>query len=272
MSQPNYRINPSQLNAFQRYLDSEVDAEAFSNFDENGEYKHTPDEIAAEREQALIDLINKVEQEPSEAADRGTCLNEIIDCIVLNEKSTRDDVIIKSAMLKHDDETEQPCIFAKMHDFSFNFDMAFCKSLAEYYAGSIAQHFCSANIDVYGKLVELYGYIDYIMPNGVVDDLKTTTRYDFGKYEHGWQKTVYPYCLIESREMVDVATFEYNVAVLKGGTNTTPIISGTMYKEEYKYNHEKARIALQQMLERFIGWLENHRSVITNTKIFGAEE
>lgn len=272
MLQPNYRINPSQLNAFQRYLNSEVDAEDFSNFDETGEYKRTPDEIASEREQALLDTINKVEREPSEAADRGTCLNEIVDCIVDNVKSTREDVVVTSGVLKTIDETEQPCITAKMHDFTFHFDMSLCKSLADYFGGSIAQQFCSANISVFGKVVELYGYIDYVKPNGVVSDLKTTTRYDFGKYADGWQKTVYPYCLIESGAMRDVPMFEYLVEVLKGGTDKSPLISGTMYKEEYKYDHEKARIALQQMLERFIGWLENHRSVITNTKIFGADE
>lgn len=271
MLQPNYRINPSLLQSYQRYLDSEVDAEDFSNSDrDTGEYKRTADEIAAEREQALLDAINRVEREPSEAADRGSCLNEIVDCIMLNEKSTRDDVVVKSSVYVHDDETEQPCINAKMHDFSFDFDIAFCKSIAEYFKGSVPQHYCSATIDTKYGVVELYGYADYVTADGRVCDMKTTSNYTFGKFANGWQKHLYPYCLIESGEMSDVSMFEYTVYQLKS-TVADPIIKGVQYREEYTYNHEYSTNQLRMICERFIEWLEVHKSVITNTKIFGGE-
>ena len=35
--------------------------------------------------------------------------------------------------------------------------------------------------------VELYGYIDELVRDTVYD-IKTTSKYDFGKYEHGWQR------------------------------------------------------------------------------------
>ena len=43
-----YRFTPSLLNSFQRYLDSDIDADDFMNIDrETGEQRLTADEIAA---------------------------------------------------------------------------------------------------------------------------------------------------------------------------------------------------------------------------------
>lgn len=273
MLQPKYKFYPSLLQSFQRFLDSEIDAEDFSNCDrDTGEYKRTADEIAAEREQALIDAINRVEREPSEAADKGTCLNEIVDCILLNTKSTRDDVTIRTTKVEIPDMPNKfiPCIQAKMHEFEFNFDMAFCRSVADYFKGSVPQHLCSAPITTKYGVVELYGYIDYVPADGRVCDLKSTSNYTFGKFANGWQKHVYPYCLIESGEMSDVRMFEYTVYQLKS-TISDPTITGIQYREEYTYNHEYSTRQLRMICERFIEWLEAHKSVITDTKIFGGE-
>ncbi|MBQ4176452.1 MAG: hypothetical protein II640_03190, partial [Lachnospiraceae bacterium] len=42
-------------------------------------------------------------------------------------------------------------------------------------------------------------------------------------------------------------------------TKSEPVITGTLYREEYKYNHEDASCRLRQFTERFIEWLEAHR-------------
>lgn len=276
-----YRFTPSLLNSFQRYLDSDIDADDFMNIDrETGEQRLTADEIAASRERELLDSINHVESVPSESADKGTCFNEIIDCMLLNRKSTRDDVQIDVVYVDEKGNTfGQPnapeatgetvkALRAKMDDFVFLYDIETCKQVAAYFAGSVPQQYCSAVISTCYGDVELYGYIDYIQRD-MVKDMKTTTRYAFGKYENGWQKDVYPYCLIESGDMPDVSAFEYTVYVWSGGSSRTPLLTAKQYKEEYTYNHAKTTARLRQMCERFIEWVELHRDEITYKKLLG---
>lgn len=264
MSKYAYRIYASVLNSFQRLLDSEIDAEDFSNVDsESGDYRRSPDEIFAEREQDLLDLINRVPREPIEAADRGTAFNEIVDCIMLNVPSTRDDV-------KIDLKAYLPvnCISAKINIFDFRYQTDLCNNVAKDMAGSIPQYLCEGELSTRYGLVQLYGYADYIFQNKVVD-LKTCGRYDFGKYQHNWQKELYPYCLVQSGDMQECNMFEFYVVQMKNPTKAEPLITGKIYREEYNYNHEEAKVRLRQITERFIDWLEAHRSLITNEKIFG---
>ena len=265
MSKYAYRIYPSALNGFQRLLDSEIDAEDFSNVDsESGDYRRSPDEIFAEREQDLLDLINRVPREPIEAADRGTAFNEIVDCIMLNVPSTRDDVKITSRTIG---ET-YPHLHADINCYCFDYSLDLCTNVAKDMAGSIPQHLCEGELPTRYGLVQLYGYSDYIFPNKVVD-LKTCGRYDFGKYQHNWQKELYPYCLVQSGDMQECNMFEFYVVQMKNPTKAEPMITGNIYREEYKYNHAEASVRLRQFTERFIDWLEEHRSQITNEKIFG---
>ena len=265
MSKFAYRICPSALNSFQRLLDSEVDAEDFSNIDsESGDYRRSPDEIYAEREQDLLDLINRVPREPIEAADRGTAFNEIVDCILLNVPSTREDVKITSRTIGE----IHPYLHAFINCFEFDFDKYMCQDVAKDMSGSILQHLCEGVLKTCYGDVQLYGYADYIFPDKVVD-LKTCGRYDFGKYQHNWQKELYPYCLVQSGDMQECTMFEFYVVQMKNPTKERPLITGNIYKEPYNYNHAEATVRLRQFTERFIEWLEEHRSQITNEKIFG---
>ena len=268
MNQPkqhelSYLIYPSLLNQYQRVLDAENDAEDFSNIDsESGDYRRSPEEILAEREQELLDSINRVERLPIEAADKGTAFNEIVDCLITGMRSTRDDVTISKVQV---DDKEM--VKAAINGFEFVFDTDLCKATAEYFAGTVPQHRCEGIVETkYGSAM-LYGYADYIFPNKVVD-LKTCSRYDFGKYSRNWQKEVYPYCLIQSGDLQECNMFEFYVVQLKNPTKEFPWIRGVDYKEEYNYNHEKASIDIRQMLERFIEWLEAHKDQITDEKIF----
>lgn len=261
-----YRIYPSLLDKFQALLDSEVEADSFYNTDrETGEQKLTADEIADRHERELLDTINRVPRDPSEAADKGTCFNEIVDCIIEHRKSGREDVKIETMR-----DSQPPCIKADMDGFHFHFDIPLCKEVASMFKGAVCQHLCRATIETAYGTVELYGYADEIVRDKV-HDLKTTSNYTFGKFERAWQKDVYPYCLVASGDMTEVKEFEYTVVKFRGGTARTPLITGDIYREAYTYNHEAATVRLRQMLERFIEWLEANRDKITDKKIFNEQ-
>ena len=294
-----YRFYPSLLDKFQHFLDTS--AEDFSYQDEDGKwhknYNEEEDTLHLSQEevdvllkQELLDAINRVPHEPSEAASKGTALNEVVDCLVHHRKSTIKDLIIKSLKgfdVKKEfgctDETgkpvfydywfehiKKPCIYAGLDGFDFYFDIDFCKSIAEYFKGSLSQVFTSATLETkYGE-VELYGYIDELRENKVYD-LKTSSRYEFGKYDKYWQRHVYPYTLIESSACTEITSFEFTHYTLKGGTSRTPLITGVQYPEVYQYDHEQSKRLLQDISERFIEFLEANREQIINKEIFNLE-
>lgn len=296
---PNYRFYPTLLDKFQTFLDTT--AEDYFYQDEDGKwhknYSETEDafhysqeEVDALLKQELLDAINRVSHEPSEPASKGTALNEIVDCIIHNKKSDNKNILIKSLKgvdvkrefgctdevgkpIYYDywfEHIKVPCIFAEIDGFSFYFDKDFCKSIAEYFKGSLSQVFTSATIDTEFGEVELYGYIDELRENKVFD-LKTTSRYEFGKYSKYWQRHIYPYTLIESGACTEINSFEFTAYVLKGGTSRTPLITGAQYAEVYQYNHEQSKMLLKNICERFCQFLEDNRELITNKKIFNEE-
>ena len=284
MSTPKYRIYPSVLDKFQKFLDSDLVAEEFWN-KKDDEYVLTPDEMSAQLEQELLDCINRVPRAPSEAADKGTAFNEVIDCIIEQHPCEREDMEIFSSNsfrvldvygnpndpetcdAEHHDEYK-PNIQVKFNGWDFYFDSFLCKDVARYFKGCIPQYTCSAILPtIYGD-VKLYGHVDYINTNKI-HDLKTTKNYTFGNYEKYWQRHLYPYCLIESGEMQEVTEFEFTVVKWKERKNEP--ISGEMYKEVYTYSHEASSKALRGICESFIEWLEANRKKITDKKIFGGE-
>ena len=283
MSQPSYKIYPSLLQKFQSLLDVELEVNDFWNIDSDGNYKKTADEIAEKHEAELICIINREGTAVIEAASKGTAFNEVVDCLIENRGSSRDDIAIRSVwydpsckmVISGDPEDIkdttglEKVIEASLDGFTFYFNTSFCKEVSRYFTGSIPQYLCSAILPTQYGDVELYGYIDELRQDKVYD-IKTTGYYQYGKFENGWQKEVYPYCLIESGDCEEISEFEYTVVVwkeLKGQP-----ITGTMYRECYSYNHEMTRQRLTQMCERFIEWLEAHRDQIKDRKIFGGEK
>lgn len=296
---PNYRFYPTLLDKFQTFLDTT--AEDYFYQDEDGKwhknyseaedaFHYSQEEVDALLKQELLDAINRVPHDPSEPASKGTALNEIVDCIIHNRKSDNKNVLIKSLKgidVKREfgctdevgkpvyydywfEHIKVPCIFAEIDGFSFYFDKDFCKSIAEYFKGSLSQVFTSATIETEFGEVELYGYIDELRENKVFD-LKTTSRYEFGKYSKYWQRHIYPYTLIESGACTEINSFEFTAYVLKGGTSRTPLITGVQYAEVYQYNHEQSKMLLKNICERFCQFLEDNRDLITNKKIFNEE-
>ena len=234
MKQPSYRIYPSLLDKFDKYLRADEEVENFWNIDnETGEYKRSPEEIEESLKQDLLDAINRVPFE-SEAADKGTAFNAIIDCYVHCENHVPTERSPYSII--GDKETNTIQVAFPATDIAparhFLFDRQWCIEQAEYFKGSLSQ---------------------------------------FGKYAHGWQRHVYPYCLIASGQMENIKAFEFTAYALKGGTSRTPLISGTQYPEYYTYNHEQTVKLLTAHVEHFIEFLEANRESITDKKIFGLE-
>ena len=250
MNKPVYNIYPTLLDMYSTYLYSDTIWEKYWGYSQNP--TTTPEEFHAAKFMDLIDAINRVQGEPSEAADRGTCFNEIVDCLILNRPTQRADMRIES-------DKEQGKVFAWMHDFCFEFPIDLCQRWAGKYKGAIPQHLCEAGLDTPSGMVRLYGYIDELMPFDI-HDIKTTSNYSFGKYRDNWQHRVYPYCMTESG--MKVQSFQYDV--LEIGKNYSE------YKEYYNYNHARAKEELYFICMDFIAFLRENDSLIDHdtTKVF----
>ena len=262
-----YRITPSLLNSFQRFLD--LNTEEYwvqdsnggwhKNYnEETGEYLVIPSKVEELAEQELIDSINRVPF-VSEAASKGTAFNEVVDSFLNGERSDK--------VQMRGDKTSDT-IHTEIDGFNFDFSYRWTEEVVDYFKDSLTQVEVHAPLDTkYGK-VELYGFIDYLRHNHVYD-LKTTKNYTFGDHSKGWQKHVYPYALIESGMVTEVEDFEYTIYKWSGGTRMCPQLYGTQFREVYSYSHERTIGELRSVCERFIEFLEMHRAVITDLKVFG---
>ncbi len=255
-----YRIYPSLLDKFQDLIDYEIVAD--EPWNKSGDkYKLTPDEMYISIEAELIDMINRVDGMPIEAADRGTAFNEIVDCIIERCPCRRNDMIIRKSQLSD----TQIVIEAKINDFNFVYDAQFCREVAARFPGSLTQYLCEAPMKTRQGIALLYGYIDEWVGNRLYD-IKTTSYYNFGKFERKWQRHLYPWCVIESGMATEIESFEYTVVVFP---KNQLVLSGSVYPEVYTYDHEQSTILLRNHVEAFIDWLEYRRKFITNPRIFG---
>lgn len=261
---PKYRITPSLLNSYQTMIDSDLLWEQFYGGQEDPSI--TAEEYFAKCEQELIDACNRVPF-TSEAASRGTALNEIVDCI-LDRRKQREDMKVERVYEADECASGVVALRAELDGFSFIFDIGLVRKLTDYFFGAICQHRCEATIDTAFGPVILYGDADYIIRD-VVYDLKTTGNYSFGKYiDKGWQCHLYPYALIESGEVQYISGFEYTVAQLKGGTNKSPLITGDIYREWHDFSFEDSKLRLREITESFVQWIEAHKDRITHKRIF----
>ena len=273
-----YCIYPTLLDAWWKFQNTKLEEFFYQdeqggwhlNYNESdGTYRYSQEEMDAMLEQELIDKINRVPTEPSEAASKGTIFNEIVDCIIERRGTHHEGWTIES----RPDESGRPqrIIHATIDGFEFDFDAYWCKQVAQYFAGALPQYYIEALLPCRYGNVKLYGWIDELCKD-VVKDIKTTKRYEFGNYAHYWQRHVYPYCLIESGDSKAIKGFEFTVIKWTGGTKYNPVISGEMYKEYYTYDHCESSALIRQECERFIEWLEINKDKITNKKIFGGTD
>jgi len=280
-----YRITPSLLNSFERYL--KPDYEGFwwqdgmggwhKNYDEDTDtYHYFPAEVDAFALKEMIDTINRVES-VSEAACKGTAINAVVDWGVSGVKPDASQILIESdkaadlvrVTIKKSRADNGP--FFDDNVFRFNFSRSWVAELVNYYRDSICQLDVHTTIDTkYGR-TELYGFPDYVRRNHVYD-LKTTKNYTWGDHAVGWQKHVYPYALLKSGMVTDVQDFEYTIYKWTGGTKTQPLLSGVQYKELYTFDYGYSECKLRQGCERLIEFLEEYRPIITDKKVFGGLE
>lgn len=267
-SRPGYRITPTLLNKWTELVNADRDWETY--YGSADEPSLSSEDYYKKKEQELIEAINRVPF-TSEAASKGTALNELVDCIV-DKRKPREDMVVERVYEQDGCEnTNVVALRAELDGFSFIFDVNLVRQLASYFKGAICQHRCEAVMDTSFGPVILYGDADYILRD-VVYDLKTTSKYSaYGKFEEGWQKDLYPWALIESGEMEGITGFEYTVVPLSGGTATSPLITGEIKSEWYDYSHGMATRRLRQALEAFLPWVEEHRSLITHKRIFNQE-
>lgn len=287
------------------YFYQDDDGKWHKNYNESdGTMHYSQEEVDALLEQELLDKINRKPFEPSEAASKGTIFNEIVDCIIDRRNTKEKDYCIASAkdfaefalkaygavivndengtpkVLNEDGlgllepyyetikKIGKPFIYGGIDGFEFYFDRQLCLDAAKYFDCALTQYYTSANIDTcYGR-VKLYGYIDELVKDKVYD-IKTTKSYTFGNYKNYWQRHVYPYCLIESKDCTDIKAFEFSVFKLNGGGVRNPLITADFYREVYDYNHEQSTEIIRQQCERFIEFIEAHRDKITDKKILG---
>lgn len=253
--QPKYKFYATLLDAFQGYLSfAEIWQQYWGNSD--NPFKSL-EEFEKEQFEGLINKINRVPFD-SEAADRGTVFNEVVDMIILGQ-ATNDKVSVST-------DRERGIITAVLTerpDRVFEFPISICAEFARYYNGATPQVFTQGLLSTsYGDVL-LYGYIDELMPTSV-HDIKTTGKYSVGKYRNNWQHLVYPYCLELQGSII--TEFEYNIAQIdKYGKIDT-------FTEQYTYRAERDIPLLQSHCEMLIDFLEYNRHLITDKKIFGEEQ
>lgn len=226
-NRPMYKIYATLLDAYQYYLKSEDDGAL----------------------QELLDKINRVPFE-SEAADKGTAFNEVVDTLLHSEAARNSMSCDPSDMIYY------PFVSKDGTRYNFEFKksivLTFVNSLEGYVSQvPIGAHFVTTK----GQAIYLYGYIDEILRSDVTD-IKTTSKYEFPKFLNAWQHRVYPYCL--DMNGIVTETFTYRITDFNG-----------YYEEVYTYDRDKCIRELSDICERFIDFLELNRDKITDLKVFG---
>lgn len=250
MRQPKYKFYATLLDAFTGYLRSDVIWSRYWGFSQDPPY--TQEEFQDKQFNSLIDTINRVPFD-SEAADKGTAFNEVVDCLIERRKS--DKVTVEK--IPSDDGTTVG-LRATYNNRQFVFPVSLCREFANYYKGALTQQRVEAILPTCFGDILLYGYIDELMPMSV-HDIKTTGSYFVGKFKDHWQHLVYPYCLLQNGS--DVRLFEYNVTDFR---NT--------YTESYTFVPERDIPILTAHCEDFVRFLNDNRGLITDKKVFAEDE
>lgn len=261
MSQPcKFKFWATLLDSYQNFLDSDLIWEKFWGFSETP--KLTSEQYREQCRQDLLNNINRVPLEDSTYADRGTCFNELVDCLVENRGSDKIEVEKVSQQTGYDGEPLQGHVIglnATLNGHTFYFPIDVVMDAAKYFKGAATQVFTEGILPTKYGDVRLYGYIDELLPLSV-HDIKTTSRYEIGKYKRNWQHLVYPYCL-HYEGSKDLNLFEYNVYEMSS-SGITP------YTETYLFNEKRDTERLRKHCEGLIEFLFEHKSLITNKRVF----
>lgn len=251
-----WRIYPTLLDAYADYLDSADIYDRYWGQSERPPFSY--EEFEARQYRELMDKLNRREREPSEAAARGTVFNALVDAMITGKPEARYDI-----RKEYGDATEPGRVTGlsgSAEGFTFTFDLDTVKSMASRFAGAMPQVLVKAPLDTcYGR-VELYGYIDELMPLSC-HDIKTTGSYAVGKFKDHAQHRAYLYCLDKSGSQVD--TFVYDILELDRRTGAPT----GMYTETYGYNAEDSERWLRERCQELIAFVMEHRGEISNERL-----
>ena len=240
-----YKFYATLLDSFQNYLDSSEIYQQYWGNSENPEKNEQ--EFEQEQFQSLIDRINRVPFE-SEAADKGTAFNEVVDCLIEGRTSE---------IMNLTSNPETGTITVKWKNWTFTFPTAICLEFKNYYKQAIPQVRTEATISTkYGE-IEIYGNIDELLPDKVCD-IKTTGKYNAFKFRKHWQHLVYPYCLTITGNYINV--FEYNVTDFKD-----------TWTETYTFDEYRDIPKLINHCEALVEFIEANKHLITDKKIFNEQ-
>lgn len=252
-----YAFYATLLDAFQNYLDTDELWEKY--FGHSEDPKFSVDEWA---DKQFVEIINRINRVPftNEAVEKGTAFNNIVDMLVLGRNENENLVLnadeekrlikIAERSFMTDENGERHETLANVR--AFPLDIA--KEFGNYYQGAVPQFYTKGTIETCYGNVDLYGYIDYLMPFSV-HDLKTCKSYSVGSFKNHWQHLVYPFTLRQGG--IEVETFEYNVTNFR-----------ETFTELYVFNEERDVPKLREMCESFIRFINANRSLITDKKIF----
>ena len=247
--QPNYCLYATLLDSYWNYLQSYDTWERYWGGSDNP--PHTPEEF---EQKQLADLIDRINRKPfdSEAADRGTAFNELVDALIEQRRPQEMEV------RRNDEQTHYVVTFRGR---TFQYPIATCVNMARYYRGALTQQRVEALLPTAYGPVMVYGLIDELMPLSV-HDIKTTGSYQVGKFRHHHQHLVYPYALMQNGS--DIREFHYDVLEFdrKG-----QIVA--YHDEVYLFRPERDIPLLRDHCEQLVRFLEEHRAEITDRKVFG---
>lgn len=218
MQKPRYNFYPTLLDAFKYYQGSEAEG----------------------ARQSLLNKINRIPELDPDALYRmgkGTALNNLIDCMLTGKATTC---------------TTQTIIWE-----GYEFKSEVVMELYNRLPGALTQQFTAAEIETDLGMVRLYGYMDYIQAEKVID-LKTTKAYTLGKYRDSVQRHLYPFCLAHNGCRMEA--FEFLV------TDGTDVFS-----ESYTCDLRESEMELREVCDGMIRFIEAERENITDTKVFGLD-
>lgn len=196
--------------------------------------------LKSEREEAFQEFIDKLNRVPfsSEAAEKGTAFNELVDEINAGSRYQ----VSEKGMIEYN---------------GFKFKEPVVAHFVERYRQATPQVHTEGVLETARGPVLLYGYIDELEA-GQAHDIKCTGKYNFPKFLHNWQHLVYPFCL--QQQGVPSEYFTYEITDYSN-----------LYREEYQFKRERDMVKLQGHCEHLIDFIETHRHLITDRKLFALD-
>lgn len=246
-----FNLYATLLDSYRNMIGSSEVWQTYWGFSENP--PHTEEQFHWLQVEQFIDGINRVDGVPSEAASRGTAFNELVDAFVEWRAPKMQTTTNK------DEQGRALSVTAELDGFTFTFPLDLLKDYGKRYDKAVCQYLTKGTMQTKHGIVQLYGYIDELLPDKIVD-IKTTSRYEFPKFANNAQHLVYPYCLRKEGMQLDI--FDYDVVVFsKYGAIE-------QYTERYIWNDGNERV-LRERVEDLCDWLIQNATLIQNPSIFG---